>query len=222
MPISAVSNTPVTNRTASAEVGGELGKNQFLELLVTQLQNQDPLDPMDSTEYISQLAQFSSLEQLQNINSQLESLNKTISDADDQSDGASLIGTEVEAVDTLVTVEGGVADGIHFELPSDIAAAYVSITDSDGNHVRTLQTGSLSKGEQTIAWNGTDDDGEKVPDGRYTFDIQAMDGDGDKVEATCEVTGTVTGATFADHTTYLLMGDNEVTMDSVTRITQGS
>src|SRR6056297_637361 len=91
----------ITNSTAyesdqkSEEARDELGKDSFLNLLTTQLKNQNPLKPMDNTKFISQMAQFSSLEQMNNMNSSLSQFIKSQS----VSQGASLIGKTVETID---------------------------------------------------------------------------------------------------------------------------
>ena len=92
----------------SEGVRDELGKDSFLNLLTTQLKNQDPLEPMDNTKFISQMAQFSSLEQMNNMNSSLSQFIKSQS----VSQGASLIGKTVETVneDTGKTVKGTVKE----------------------------------------------------------------------------------------------------------------
>jgi flagellar basal-body rod modification protein FlgD len=214
MTVSGISGVTATGSTSSYEVGGSLGKDEFMKLLVTQLQNQDPLEPMDSSEFIAQLAQFSSLEQLQNINDKLDDLTSQLSDA------ANLIDHEVEALGTIVKVEDGVSDKIYFDLASEATAVFASISNSDGVYVRTMQVGPLSAGRQTLAWDGTDDNGNAVPDGKYTVDIQAVDTNGDIVESTSLIKGKVTGATFEDGKTYLLIGDIEIPLGSVIKINQ--
>jgi len=213
MTVSGISGV-TANNTSSYEVGGSLGKDEFMKLLITQLQNQDPLDPMDSTEYISQLAQFSSLEQLQNINDKLDDLTAKLSDA------SNLIDREVEALGTIVKVEDGAADAIRFNLASDATAVFASISNSDGVYVRTMQVGPLGEGRQTVAWDGRDDNGNMVPDGKYTVDIQAVDTGGNIVQSTSLIKGIVTGATFGDGMTYLLIGDIEIPLSSVIKINQ--
>ena len=211
MPVTGISGA-TAGSSSSYEVGGKLGKDEFLKLLVTQLQHQDPLDPMDSHEFISQLAQFSSLEQLQNINDKLDDLTAKLSNA------ADLIGHEVEASGTIINVEDGAPDEITFDLASDASAVFVSILDADGVCVRTMQVGPLSEGRQSLTWDGTDDNGDAVSDGKYTVDIQALDTEGDTVEATSLIRGEVTGATFEDGTAYLLIGDMEIPLSSVIKI----
>ena len=74
MAVSSVLNTATSTATTSTRNTGELGKDDFLQLLVTQLKYQNPLDPMDDKEFISQMAQFSSLEQMQSLNSSFSSM----------------------------------------------------------------------------------------------------------------------------------------------------
>jgi flagellar basal-body rod modification protein FlgD len=216
MPVSGISGVTATNSKSSYEVGGSLGKDEFMRLLVTQLQNQDPLEPMDSHEFIAQLAQFSSLEQLQNINDKLDKLTEELASA------SSLIDREIEASGTLVTVEDGVPSEVFFELESDAMAVFAAINDANGVHVKSFQMGPMEAGKQTILWDGTDADGNQAPDGKYTVDIQAVGTDGSMVDVTSLIKGTVTGATFEDGVTHLLIGNTEIPLGSVIKITQGS
>lgn len=216
MPITGVTGVRTDDSSSSFKVGGELGKNEFLKLLVAQLQAQDPLNPMDSSEFISQLAQFSSLEQLQNINDKLDDLTSRISGA------ANIVGREIEALGTQVTVEDGVAGDIYFELAAETTGVYATISDSNGVYVRSLPIGPLGAGNQTVTWDGTDDNGKTVPDGTYTVDIQAVGTDGNAVEVTSFIKGKVTGATFENGMTYLLIGDNAIPLSSVIKITEGT
>lgn len=114
MSTSAVSSTNSTNTSAASTSSSSmsaLGKDDFLKLMITQLQNQDPLKPMDDTQYIAQLAQFSSLEQMSNISSTMESTYKSQS----ASSALSMIGKTVEWADAETgTVISGKVDSISF------------------------------------------------------------------------------------------------------------
>ena len=216
MPITGVTGIRTDDSSSSVKAGGELGKNEFMQLLVAQLQAQDPLNPMDSSEFISQLAQFSSLEQLQNINDKLDDLTPKISGA------ANIVGREIEAVGTQVMVEDGVAGDIYFELADETTGVYATISDSNGVYIRSLPIGPLSSGSQTVTWDGTDENGKTVPDGTYTVGIQAVGIDGNAVGVTSFIKGEVTGATFENGMTYLLIGDNAIPLSSVTKITRST
>ncbi|MCE5314761.1 MAG: flagellar hook capping FlgD N-terminal domain-containing protein [Armatimonadota bacterium] len=109
---SSVSSTGVAESSAAAtrKVGSTLGQDAFLKLLITQMQNQDPLQPVDNTEYVSQLATFSSLEQM-------TKMNNTISDMNDGSKALSLIGTTVaysNSSDKTATKTGTVK-GVYYD-----------------------------------------------------------------------------------------------------------
>lgn len=212
MPITGVTDIRTDNSSSSVKAGGELGKNEFLKLLVAQLQAQDPLDPVSSSEFISQLAQFSSLEQLQSINDKLDDLTPKISGA------ANIIGREIEALGNQVMVEGGVAGDIYFELADAATGVYATISDSNGAYIRSIPTGPLSAGNQMVTWDGTDDNGNTVPDGTYTVELQAVGTNGNAVEATPLIKGKVTGAIFEDGMTYLLLGDNAIPLSNVIKI----
>ena len=107
--------TPSSSTTGTTKVNdnASLGKDDFLKLLVAQMQNQDPMNPTDSTASIAQMAQFSSLEQMTNIATSMDALNKSMTNFSQQSSltqGAALIGKSVSGVDTdgVTTIEGTV------------------------------------------------------------------------------------------------------------------
>ncbi len=198
-----------------------LGKDDFLKLLVSQLQNQDPLNPMESTEFTAQLAQFSSLEQLTNMNKNLDYLllyQTSINNAQ----AVGFIGKTVKASGNSIGVEDGASNKIQFDLAGDAAEVNVYIYDSSDNLVKTLNCGSLSDGEQSIEWDGTNEDGETVSDGTYTFEVSARDENGDTIEASTYMTVKITGVTFKDGNAYLLAGDIEISMNDIIEVTENN
>jgi len=194
-----------------------LGRDDFLYLLITQLKSQDPLKPMESTEFTAQLAQFSSLEQLQNINENLRDLR--VSQASlNNSQALSFIGRTVKAAGNSIHLSDGVSDDIRFELGGDAVAVFVNIYDSAGNLVKRLGVGPLRSGEQSIRWDGTDNEGNNVPDGVYTFEVLAVSADNEAVDVKTFTIGRITGVTFKNGTAYLLAGNKEIPVSSVIRV----
>ena len=198
-----------------------LGKEDFLKLLVAQLQNQDPLNPMESTEFTAQLAQFSSLEQLTNMNKNLEYL-RLYQASINNAQAVNFIGKTVKASGNSINVKDGALNQIQFNLAGDAADVNVYVYDSSDNLVKTINCGSLSDGEQSIEWDGTNDNGETVSDGTYTFKVSATDTSGETVEASTYMTVEVTGVTYKEGNAYLLAGDIEISMSDIIEVTESN
>ena len=210
-----------SNARSSSADETVMGKDDFLTLLVAQLQNQDPLNPSESTEFTAQLAQFSSLEQLQNVNDTLgnfEVYQSTLNNI--QSSG--FIGKTVTAAGDSLTVQNGEAGSIEFDLSESSDNVYVKIYDAMGEYVADIEAGSLANGKHTIEWDATDDNGAAVSDGTYTFEIMATDEDGNSVASTSFISGQVTGINYESGETKLLLGDREVSISSLVRVEETS
>ena len=217
--LSGITGSSASQETSSASK--TMGKEAFLTLLITQLQNQDPLNPADSTEFTAQLAQFSSLEQLSNVNANLESL-KLYQASINNAQAVAFIGKEIVSKGNQLQVETGQAATCEFELSAAAKRAAVSIYDATGNFVADIQLTGLDAGRQRVAWNGKDRNGNAVPAGDYTFEVQAEGAGGEKLSATSYCMGTVTGVTFEDGVTYLMVGRSKVAIGDVTQISRGS
>jgi flagellar basal-body rod modification protein FlgD len=196
-----------------------LGKDDFLRLLVTQLQYQDPLNPADSAQFTAQLAQFSSLEQLGNINDNIGGLQLSQT-ALNNSQAVNFIGKTVTSSGNSIHLTDGVSDDLQFELGADAKAVFMNIYDVAGNYVKTIESGALSAGEQTLKWGGADQAGNKVSDGAYTFEVAAVDADDNMVNTKTFTSGMVTGVTFKNGSLCLLAGNKEIPVDTVIQITE--
>jgi flagellar basal-body rod modification protein FlgD len=215
---------PVTasiNNTSSLydNTSNILGKDDFLTLLITQLQNQDPLNPTDSVEYTAQLAQFSSLEQLSNINQNLEYL-QLYQASINNAQAVAFIGKEITALGNAIEVDEGVADSCEFELTADASGVTVNIYDEAGNLVKTIEAGAMDAGRQTVEWDGTDQNGNPVEDGDYTFEVMAVDADDQSVEAITYTSGIVSGVTFSQGTTYFIMKNQKIPIGDIIEVVQ--
>lgn len=168
-----------------------MGKDDFLRLLVTQLQNQDPLNPSDATEFTAQLAQFSSLEQLFAVNSTLGKMAEANGDMERLS-ALNLIGKEVTATGENFRLGQGEVQ-LGYKLESPAAAVSLFVLDSSGRTVASLSDGNKAEGEYFVSWSGRDSAGNAMPPGNYTLAIKAVDAEEKAVTASPLVRGTVTG-----------------------------
>lgn len=205
--------------TATNAASKAMGKEAFLTLLIAQLQHQDPLKPADSTEFTAQLAQFSSLEQLSNINANLDSL-KLYQASINNAQAVAFIGKEIVSKGNHLELKTGQATTCEFDLGAAAKRAAVSIYDATGNFVADIQLTGLNAGRQRVAWNGNDRNGSPAPAGDYTFEVQAEGAAGEKLTVTHYSRGTVTGVTFEDNVTYLMVGKSKVAIGDVTQISQ--
>ncbi|MDX5373863.1 MAG: flagellar hook assembly protein FlgD [Pseudomonadaceae bacterium] len=157
----------------------ELGKNEFLELLVAQLNNQNPLEPQENGEFIAQLAQFSQVEGIEQLNSSMESLLSGYQSSQ-ALQASSLVGRKVivpsekAVVDTSETFKGSLV------LPVTSSNVYVNVYDSAGNTVNRVNLGQQAAGNVSFMWDGKDSSGNLMPPGTYKFEAQATYADGTK------------------------------------------
>jgi len=201
----ANSSTIEGSQSAQAESKLEDDLNQFLNLLVAQLQNQDPLDPLDANEFTSQLVQFASVEQQIFQNSNLEKL-LNLQETSQISQMVDFIGNRIEFASQKLPVEDGAAE-FTYTIPAGVRDATINIANSAGLNV-FYTDGDTNSGTHTFKWNGLDKNGRQVPDGVYTLLISAKDAFDKLAEIEYTVFGTVTGAGVDNGETELFIGDN--------------
>jgi flagellar basal-body rod modification protein FlgD len=204
-------------QTTATSKNDIMGKDDFLRLLVAQLQSQDPMNPMESTDFTAQLAQFSSLEQLQNINTSLGTIG-TSQSVLTNSQAVGFIGKTVTAIGDTIDVTEGSSQELQFTLDEDAVGSYLRIYDQQGNFVRQIETGALSSGDNSVAWDGMDYLGGQVPDGTYSFEVEAIDELGNTVGSTQYMTGVVTGVHYQNGVAYLQCGNREIAMGNVVNV----
>ena len=217
MSISPLEAVQSTGSTASPKNDTVLGKEDFLNLLIAQLQHQDPLNPMESTEFTAQLAQFSSLEQLSNVNTNLESL-QSYQATLNNTQAVSFIGKSINVLGSSVRMENGQADDIHFELMGNASEVLAYIYDATGDFVTVLDGGAHSAGRYSLDWNGLDQEGNTVPDGEYRYELLATDLNGQPVPAATFMTATVSGVTFHNGNAHLIAGGYEIPVTDVIEV----
>jgi len=193
-------------KTSSSSNAGELGMDQFLNLFIAQLKNQDPLSPLDSAQFTAQLAQFSSVEQMYGMNSKLANIEETLNGRNEQRDDLGFIGKTVKADDNTMRVDNGTVQSGSYTIDGS-GDVTVDVYDSQGLIVRTFDQGWEDKGEHDVNWDGRDDTGELVGDGTYTFEITARNEKGFYIPYNTYISGEVTGITYQNGQSYLMIGD---------------
>jgi flagellar basal-body rod modification protein FlgD len=185
---SSISGQNASTATNNNNVSNADSEQRFLKLLVTQLNNQDPLNPMQNAELTSQLAQMSTVSGIERLNTTLSGLvNQTGSNQLLQA--TSLIGYNVLSPgNTLATKkpeEGKetATQAFAVQLPGTAADVEIKIVDDTGKVVRTIDAGSMKEGVNAVTWDGKDDTGAVVPVGNYRFAVDANNG-GVAVKAT--------------------------------------
>ncbi len=209
-----------TGAAAAATGGTALGKDDFIKLLMTQMQNQDPLNPTDNTQYVAELAQFSSLEQMSNMNSTLGQV-LTAQASGNQMNTASLVGKSVEVSGNTVAFNGTTSATVSGTLSSPASTVTATITDSTGKVVRTLTDSIPSpSGNWSTSWDGKDSVGTMLPPGNYTVSLAAADAAGNAVTANPVTYGVVSGVSFANGAAQLVVNGKNVPLSSVVEIDQ--
>ncbi|MFO0698044.1 MAG: flagellar hook assembly protein FlgD [Nitrospira sp.] len=213
-----VSGISTTTTTSSPEKTGprQLGQDDFLRLLVTQLKNQDPLKPTENTEFISQLAQFSQLEQSskqakllqQSLDAQTASLQFTL---------LPMIGRTVTIGQPLVQLGAGPAT-FSYSLEKNAAKVLVSIQDAEGQVVRSLEHHERLAGPHMVDWDGKNQNGTLMPPGLYRYLISATDQEGKSVKVEGRATLTVSGVRMEDGQAKLLVGDLSIDPSAIVEL----
>jgi flagellar basal-body rod modification protein FlgD len=191
-------------------------KNMFLTLLVKQLEYQDPLDPMKNTEFTAQLAQFSQLETMSDMKASMDKMS-TLQTSVNNTQALSFIGKQVDAVGNTLQFSGQPVN-LNITLEDNAAQVKVTLYDSDGSPVRSMVTTNAPKGNVACTWDGKGDDGATASNGKYHYTIEATGYDGKAIVTTSYAKGLVTGVRYDSGNIYLEIGDKEVSLADVNKI----
>jgi flagellar basal-body rod modification protein FlgD len=214
--LDGVSQLSALSTTSSAGTT-ELGQESFMQLLVTQLQNQDPLNPQSNEEFVAQLAQFSSLEQLVSLNSGVNALYMASASMNNAT-MTQLLGTEVVAWSDEFNYDGSGSAQLNFDATSAASSATLTISNADGDVIWSGEIGALEEGEGSWTWDGTDADGNAVEAGLYSFDIDASTESDDSVEVSGQIHGTVDGMSYEDGNPVPSVGEVEFQLGDILRV----
>lgn len=201
------------SQTAQQSISLAEDFTQFLTLLTTQLQNQDPLSPLDSNEFTNQLVQFSQVEQGINTNTKLDDLlSLQINNSGSQALG--YVGLDISYVSAEIAHEQGTDSTIRYSLDNPASISQINIFNEEGNLVFS---GPANKdaGAHEFVWNGRDFVNNELPDGTYVVRVDAADANEEIVNTTTVVTSRVRGIEQQNGITYALVGERAVPITSI-------
>jgi flagellar basal-body rod modification protein FlgD len=215
------SSVPSTT-TSAGSVASALNDNTeiasnfttFLQLLTTQLQNQDPLSPMDTNQFTQQLVEFAGVEQQMKTNDTLSTL-VSLQQSAQTTQALSLVGATVVVNGTTAQLANGQASwALNATQP---ATATITITAPSGQTAYT-NTGSVNSGSQTFTWNGIGNDGTTWPAGNYTLTATAVSASGQSTPITTQVEGTVSSVDLTQTPPVLSVGGQNYTINQIQKI----
>jgi flagellar basal-body rod modification protein FlgD len=215
--ISAAVNASATTSIANDTLASNF--TQFLQLLTTQLKNQNPLDPLDTNQFTQQLVQFAQVEQQLKSNTQLETL-VSLQKTAQSTQALGYVGQTV-AIDGQTSLLNSNGAGWSFNSPKP-ASAVINIINSAG---ATVFTGnySLDAGVQNFVWDGRNNSGVKQADGDYKLAITAKDASGQAVAVSTEIQGIVDSVDMTKNPPMLSVNNTEYALDKIKRVVrQGS
>jgi len=207
--ISSSSSPLSTNQTSTKAKNDQIGKNEFMQLLVTQLKNQDPESPMDSKEFAVQLAQFTQVEKLISIDDKIGAQQSNA-----MSSMVGYLGQQVVLDGKEVSVSGGQGGQLQVNLAQDASEVGVQLLNKSGEVVGETSFGALGAGKQIVSL-----DGLTVPDGVYGIKVSALNArSGTAFEPAAYVSGLVTGF-IPGPDPKLMVGGRQVSVSAVREVT---
>lgn len=195
-------------------------KDQFLKLLTFQLKSQNPLKPYDNQEFAAQLAQFSQLEQLSDIKNLMEEQSKSnllLSRTMSNAALPGMLGKTAKANTNHIQLEAGKSISLGYNLSKNANDGVITILDKNGNTVNMIDvTGSkLSAGDHEFSWDGTDFNGDSLPEGPYTFFADFENEEGNTFTADTFTNGKIEAVRFKADGTVLVVAGMEIPLSEV-------
>jgi flagellar basal-body rod modification protein FlgD len=216
---SGASAAQAAGTAASQQIAGNY--NTFLQLLTTQLQNQDPLDPLDTSQFTQQLVEFASVEQQVDMNTNMQTL-ISMQQTSQATSALQLVGSTVTVAGNSAPLSNATSSPATWSLTTSTpATANVTITSAAGT---TAYTGTLAlnAGTQSYSWNGQGNNGQTWPDGTYTLSISATGANGQAATVSTQVQGIVSGVNLISTPPTLTVSGQSVQMSQITSITNSN
>ena len=215
MTVTPAASTPGTSSSPDAmkQLSGNF--STFLTLLTSQLKNQDPTSPMDSNTFTQQLVMYSQVEQQIDTNDSLKTLiSQGTSNAATMA--ASYLGKKVSVTNGVASLSGGSATWT-YNLAGNTANTLLTVTNSQGKTVYTT-TGETKAGNNTLTWDGKDNNGNQLADGAYKLTVTAADSAGNEVSSSVASAGIVSQIDMTGATPQLIVGNMEIGLGDIAAV----
>jgi len=219
MAIDATSATNSALASATSSVTnpkGVLGKDDFMKLLLVELQYQDPTEPTDTEKILTQTSQLASLESADNTNEALENLAASLSSSQ-QFSTISAIGKTADLGSDAIAHDKATESNFEVYFPNAVQQGTVSITDADGNTVKTLDVGTNPAGVYQFTWDGTDNLGNQVESAIYHVNAQYTDENG-ATQQTRLGAYPIESVRFDQGKTLVKVGSNYVPLENIKEV----
>jgi flagellar basal-body rod modification protein FlgD len=208
--VTPASNATTTKASDNDPTSAASQQDAFLKLLVTQMQNQDPLNPMDNAQMTSQIAQLNTVQGINKLNTSVAAL-QTQLQASQNLQSTSFIGRTVLAPGSNISLTNGTAQ-MGVDLADVTDSTMIQVKDASGIVVRTFSMGPGVAGLNQITWDGKNDAGQTLPDGKYKFAVAATNNN-QQVQASALTYGLVNSVSMSSTGVKLntnLLGDVDV------------
>lgn len=204
------------NTVEEVENKNVLGKDDFMKLLLVQLQYQDPTEPVDSETILTQTSQLATLEASANTNKALEDLAESLSNSQ-QFTTVSAIGKTADLGSNAIAHDEGSISSFEIYFPNDVNSGTIEILDGNGNFVQTLDVGTNPKGVYQFDWDGISQSGNLADSGIYYVSASYSDSNGD-TQTTRLGAYPIESVRFDGGQTLLKLGSNYVPLENVKEV----
>ncbi len=214
------STTPVNDFAAQrVEEPPPTQKDEFLRLLVAQLENQNPLDPQSGAEFVAQLSQFAMVEQSAEANERLAGI-QAEQGAQSKSILVGFVGKEATFSTEAIALDGGGPTNLDFSVDLDEAAttSELAVLNEAGDVVATIEIGPRSPGKVDFSWDGTGTNGTVLEEGTYRLELRAKNKEGADISGRVVLRGVIDSLSFEDGGTMMRIGNALLTPASVLTI----
>ena len=221
-------NSVTTPSSAAATAAGTTGTqqiagnfNEFLQLLTTQLQNQDPLSPLDTNQFTQQLVEFASVQQQVDMNTNMQTL-ISLQQTTAATQALQLVGSNVTLTGNTANLSNATSNPAAWTLNASApGTAAITITNSSGQTAFTGTT-TLNAGTQSYSWNGLGNNKVKWPDGSYTIAVTGTGASGQAITVTSQVQGTVSAVNMSQTPPTLTVNGQNYPISSIQSVGNGN